>query len=68
MPVVLEAILVSLGMMIIFGLAFVAIFLLAITMAPIEKGLSRMIWEATMSKRPSKETQKGSFRDFSKKH
>jgi hypothetical protein len=68
MPVVLEAILVSVGMMIIFGLAFVAIYLLAITMAPIERSLSKMIWDATMPKRPSKEPPKGSFRDFSRKH
>ena len=68
MPVVLEAILVSAGMMIIFGLAFLAIFLLAITMAPIERGLSKMIWDATMPKRPAPSPPKGSFRDFSKKH
>lgn len=68
MPVVLEAILVSAGMMIIFGLAFLAIFLLAITMAPIERELSKIIWDATIPKRPAQTPQKGSFRDFSKKH
>ena len=68
MPVVLEAILVSVGMMIIFGLAFVAIFLLAISMAPIERGLSKMIWDANTPKKPSREPSKGSFRDFSRKH
>ncbi len=68
MPVVLEAILVSAGMLLIFGLAFLAIFLLAITMAPIERGLSKIIWDATAPKRPQPVLPKGSFRDFSKKH
>ena len=68
MPVVLEAILVSVAMLVIFALAFLAIFLLAITMAPIERGLSKMIWDATMPKRPAPSAPKGSFRDFSKKH
>ena len=68
MPVVLEAILVSAGMLLIFSLAFLAIFLLAITMAPIERGLSKMIWDATMPKKHLPVPPKGSFRDFSKKH
>ena len=68
MPVVFEAILVAAGMLIIFGLAFLAIFLLAITMAPIERGLSKMIWDATAPKKPAPAPPKGSFRDFSKKH
>ena len=68
MPVILEAILVSLGMLFIFALAFVALFLLAITMSPIERGLSKMIWDATAPKKPLPAIQKGSFRDFSTKH
>lgn len=66
MPVVLEAILVSLGMLFIFALAFLGLFLLAITLSPIERSLSKMIWDATTPKRP--EASKGSFRDFSRKH
>lgn len=68
MPVILEAILVSLGMLFIFALAFLALFLLAITLSPIERGLSKMIWDATAPKRPEVGTPKGSFRDFSRKH
>jgi hypothetical protein len=68
MPVIVEVVLVSAGMLIIFGLAFLALFLLAITMAPIERGLSKIIWDATEPKRPLSAAQKGSFRDFSKKH
>lgn len=68
MPVVVEAILVSTGMLIIFSLAFLAIFLLAITMAPIERGLSKMVWDATTPKKPVPVPPKGSFRDFSSRH
>jgi hypothetical protein len=68
MPVVLEAILVSLGMLFIFALAFLGLFLLAITLSPIERGLSKMIWDATTPKRPAPVVQKGSFRDFSSRH
>lgn len=68
MPVILEAILVSAGMLVIFALAFLAIYLLAISMFPIERGLSKIIWDATMPKKPVQPKPKGSFRDFSKKH
>ena len=68
MPVVLEAILVSLGMLFIFAMAFLALFLLAIIMFPIERGLSKMIWDATKPKKPAPAIPKGSFRDFSSKH
>ena len=69
MPVILEAILVSAGMLLIFSLAFLAIYLLAITMSPIERSLSKMIWDATNPKRPAPTPPPaGSFRDFSRKH
>jgi len=68
MPVILEAILVSAGMLIIFALAFLAIFLLAITMSPIERSLSKIIWDATTPKKLPPTPPKGSFRDFSRKH
>ncbi len=68
MPVIMEAILVSAGMLLIFFLAFVAIYLLAVTMSPIERGLSKMIWDATTPKKPASTPTAGSFRDFSRKH
>ncbi|MDD2899325.1 MAG: hypothetical protein PHI31_11505 [Desulfuromonadaceae bacterium] len=68
MPVILEAILVSAGMLLIFALAFLALFLLAITMSPIERSLSKIIWDATTPKRPLPPPPKGSFRDFSSRH
>lgn len=68
MPVILEAILVSVGMLFIFGMAFLGLYLLAITMFPIERGLSKMIWDATKPKKRAPAATKGSFRDFSAKH
>ena len=68
MPVILEAILVSVGMLFIFALAFLSIYLLAIIMMPIERGLSKMIWDATTHKKPASASINGSFRDFSRKH
>ena len=68
MPVIIEAILVSASMLFIFSLAFLSIYLLAITMMPIERSLSKIIWDATTPKRPAPAPPKGSFRDFSRKH
>lgn len=68
MPVILEAILISAGMLFIFGIAFLAIFLLAVAMAPVERSLSKIIWDSTAQKRPLPPPPKGSFRDFSKRH
>ena len=68
MPVILEAILISALMLFLFAMAFVALFLLAISMMPIERGLSKMIWDATTPKKRATVPPKGSFRDFSTKH
>jgi hypothetical protein len=68
MPVILEAILVSASMLFIFSMSFLAIYILAITMMPIERGLSKIIWDATTPKKPLPAPPKGSFRDFSRKH
>jgi hypothetical protein len=68
MPVIIEAILLSAGMLLIFILAFVALFLLAVIMTPIERSLSKIIWDATTPKGRLPPPAKGSFRDFSKKH
>ncbi len=68
MPVILEAILISFAMLFIFALAFLAVYIVAVTMSPIERGLSKMIWDATKPKKPVSAPSKGSFRDFSSKH
>ena len=67
MPIIFEAILVSAAMLLVFATAFLAVFLLAITLFPVERSLSKIIWEATAPKK-LRPPPKVSFRDFSKKH
>ncbi|MBC7961395.1 MAG: hypothetical protein H7Y05_00455 [Steroidobacteraceae bacterium] len=68
MPVIFEAILASAGMLIIFGVAFFFIFLLALVMSPLERSLSKMIWDSSETRKPLPAPPKGSYKDFSKKH
>ncbi|HIJ95148.1 MAG TPA: hypothetical protein HPP94_05335 [Desulfuromonadales bacterium] len=70
MPVVVEAIIVSFVMFLIFALTFLGMFLLAIAMFPIERELSKIVWEsmAPKYKRPLPTPRKGNFQDFSRKH
>lgn len=49
-----------------FFVVFMLMFLLALFLAPIERGISKMIW--AKSSTPAPTVQKGSFKDFSKKH
>lgn len=68
MPLILEAILMSMGMIVIFFLAFLMLYILALTLAPIERGLSKYIWTHTTPPPPKAPLPSGSFRDFSKKY
>ena len=68
MPLIVEAILMSMGMLLLFFLAFLGLFLLAISMAPIEKELSKLVWSQTAPPPLKPASTGGSFRDFSKKH
>lgn len=67
MPIIVEAILMSMGMIIIFFLAFLVLYVLALTLVPIERGLSNYIWTHTALPPPKAPLPTGSFRDFSKK-
>jgi len=68
MSLALEAIFISFAMLIIFVLAFVLLFMLALTLAPIERGLSEYIWSHTNPPKPKAPVPAGSFKDFSRKH
>jgi hypothetical protein len=65
MTLIAEAIFISLSMIVVFFLAFLMMFVLALFLSPIERGLSRFIWSHSAQNSPQ---QKGSYRDFSKKH
>ena len=68
MLVVLEAFITSIAMLLIFGAAFFAVFLVAVTMVPVERNLSKMLWDSTTPKKPPPQPAKGGFKDFSAKH
>lgn len=67
MSLIMEALLMSFGMIALFFLAFFMLFLLALTLFPIEKGISNFIWTQTTPP-PRIPARTGSFKDFSKKH
>ena len=64
MPPIVELIVVVAAMIGSFFLIFLLMFLLALFLAPIERSLSKMVWNMS----PSKRQDPGSFKDFSKKH
>ncbi len=66
MPPFIELIVVVVIMITAFFLVFLLMFLLALFLAPIERSLSKIIWESTSQPAPT--VPKGSFKDFSKKH
>jgi hypothetical protein len=66
MPPFLEFFVITFTMLGAFAVAFLLLFLLALVLAPIERGLSDMIWshQSPSASLPAK----GSFKDFSKKY
>jgi len=63
MPPIIELIVVVAAMIGSFFLIFLLMFLLALFLAPIERSLSKIIWDMTA---PAKRSS--SYKDFSKKH
>ena len=68
MPLIIEAIFIALTMLVAFLLAFVMMFLLALFLSPIERGLSKIIWDRAAARRPASLQKGPTYRDFSKKH
>lgn len=66
MPMFIEVILIIFTMIGSFFLAFMFMFLLALCLFPIERGLSNLVWGKPSPTRVAE--PKGSFKDFSKKH
>jgi len=66
MPPIIEFIMITFIMLGAFFLVFLLMFFLALLLAPIERGLSNMIWSHQPTHTPV--PVKGSFKDFSKKH
>ncbi|QEM69378.1 hypothetical protein FO488_15265 [Geobacter sp. FeAm09] len=68
MPLIVEAIFIALTMLVAFFLAFLMMFLLALFLSPIERGLSKFIWDLTAPHTPAPSQKGPTYRDFSKKH
>jgi hypothetical protein len=66
MPPFIEFFFITFTMLGAFSVAFLLLYLLALVLAPIERGLSDMIWSNQTTHTPL--PVKGSFKDFSKKH
>jgi hypothetical protein len=67
MPLFVEVIMVVAIMLAsVFGV-FLLIFLFALALFPVEKSLSKMVWDATEPPRP-KQAPKPGFKGFSEKH
>ena len=66
MPVIVEVIMVS-GIMILSVFAvFGFVFLIALMLLPVEKSLSKIVWDMTAP--PKTTTQGAGFKGFSQKH
>lgn len=70
MPVIVEVILVSGAMILGVFAVFLLIFLIALMMLPVEKSLSKAVWEMTAPprKRPAQQSSEPGFKGFSQKH
>lgn len=67
MPLFVEVIMVVAIMLAsVFGV-FLLIFLFALALFPVEKSLSKMVWDMTAPPRPKQTSQPG-FKGFSEKH
>jgi hypothetical protein len=67
MKVIFDALIVSAGMMVIFFCAFLAVFLLALLLVPIENKLSSLMWKHS-NHEEQKVVTKQTFRQFSQRH
>lgn len=63
---IITAIAVTSQMMLIFFCAFLVVYLVARLLLPVERGLSKYIWDHTGEMKPVH--VKGSFKEFSQRH
>lgn len=67
MPPFIEFFVITFTMLGVFFLMFLLMYLLAVVLFPIERGISKMIW-SHQPPPPAPTPPRGSFKDFSKKH
>lgn len=68
MPVFVEVVMVVAIMLASFFGVFLLIFLFALALFPVEKSLSKVVWEITEPKRKPLPQKPGGFKGFSEKH
>lgn len=69
MPVIVEVIFVSFVMLASFFAVFLLVFLIALMFMPVEKSLSKMVWDLRAPKRPATSAQStAGFKGFSERH
>lgn len=70
MPIIVEVFLVSGAMILGFFAVFFLIYLVALMLLPVEKSVSKVVWDLTAPSRPSTQQQQGTagFKGFSQKH
>lgn len=68
MPPLVELVMIVVVMLGAFFLVFLLMFLLALFLSPIERSLSKVIWDMQAPPPPPVPAKKGSFKDFSRKH
>lgn len=68
MPVFLEVVMVVTVMMACFFGVFLLVFLIALALFPVEKSISKVVWEMTAPKRKPLPQPQGGFKGFSQKH
>lgn len=67
MPLLVEVIMVVVAMMASFFGVFLLLYLFALALFPVEKSLSKMVWDMTAPPRTKQAPQPG-FKGFSEKH
>ena len=68
MPLFVEAIMVVAIMLACFFGVFLLLYLFALALFPVEKSLSKIVWDMTAPPRPKQVPQGGGFKGFSEKH
>lgn len=66
MSLIINAIVLTLEMLVIFFSAFFVLYLIAYLLLPVERSLSKYIWDHTDSLKPVR--PKSSFKKFSQRH
>jgi hypothetical protein len=63
---IINAVFVTFQMMVIFICAFFVVYLIARLLLPVERGLSKYVWDHTASMKPV--VTKKSYKEFSQRH